>query len=102
MARNAPQTGSQCGKSRCPPRSHNHHPGRGGKKDAIDVGKDHNPQDEIVLYAIQADVTTVATTHATGNTKGTPAYDELFIDVINYGTIGDIHPEEIVINNVHT
>ena len=28
--------------SRCPPRIHNCHPGRGGKTDAIDVGKDHS------------------------------------------------------------
>ena len=33
-------------------------------------------------------------------TKVAPTYIELFIDVINYGTIGDIHPEEIVIDVV--
>ena len=90
--RNVPPTGSQHGKSRCLPRSHNHCPGRGGKTDAIDVGNDHSPQGEIVLYSIQANVTIVATTHTTGNTKGAPTYGELFIDVINCRTIGDIHP----------
>ena len=89
LPRNAPLTGSQHGKSRHPPRSHNCHPGRGGKTDSIDVGEDHSPQDEIALYGIQANMTTVATAHATGNTKGTPTYDELFIDAINYGTIGN-------------
>ena len=68
--------------------------------DAIDVGKDHSPQAEIVIYSIHANVTTVATTHTTGNTKGAPTYNELFIDVINYGNAVDIHPEEIVIDNV--
>ena len=99
--RNAPQTGSQHGKSRCPPRSHNCCPGRGGKTDAIDVGKDHGPQDDIVLYGIQANMTTVATTHITGNTKGESTYDELFIDMSNCGTVGDIHPEEIMIDDVY-
>ena len=101
LPRNAPPTGSQHGKSRCLPRSHGHHPGRGGKTDAIDVGVDLSPQDEIVLYSIQASVTTVATTCATGNTKGAPTYNELFIDAINFGTARDIHPEEIVIDDVH-
>ena len=59
--RNAPLTGSQHGKSRCPPRSHNPHPGKGGKTNAIGVGEDHCPQDEITLYGIQANVTTLAT-----------------------------------------
>ena len=45
-------------------------------------------------------MTTVATTHTTGNTKGAPTYDELFIDAINHGTIGNTHPEEIVIDDV--
>ena len=58
----APLTGSQCGKSRCPHGSHSHHPGRGGKTDPIDVGEDHNPLDEIVLYGIQVNVTTISTT----------------------------------------
>ena len=98
--RNAPPPGSQHGKSRCPPRSHNHCPGRGGKTDAIDVGKDHSPQDEIALYGIQPNVTTVATAHATGNTKGVTTYDELFIDAINYGTIGNTHPKEIMVGDV--
>ena len=56
LPRSAPPTGSQHGKSRCPPGSHSCHPGRGGKTDAIDVGEDHSPQDEIILYGIQADV----------------------------------------------
>ena len=46
-------------------------------------------------------MTAVATTHATGNTKGAPTYDTLFIDVINHGTIGDIHPEESMMGDVH-
>ena len=100
--RSAPLTGSQHGKSRHPPRSHNCHPGRGGKTDAIDVGEDHSPQDEIALYSIQAKVTTVATTDATGNTKEAPTYDELFIDAINYGTVGNTHPKEIMVGDICT
>ena len=50
--RNASPTGSQHGKSRCSPRSHNCHHGRGGKTDAIDVGEDHSPQEEITLHSI--------------------------------------------------
>ena len=80
--------------------SHSHHPGRGGKTDATDVGKDHSPQDEIVLYGIQANVTTIATTHTTVNTNEASTYDELLIDVINYGTIGDTHPEKIVVDDI--
>ena len=68
--RNAPPTGSQCGKSRCPPGSHSCHPCRGDKTDTIDLGEDHSPQDKIVLYGIQANATTIATTHGTVNTKG--------------------------------
>ena len=60
--KNAPLTGSQCGKSRCPHGSCSHHPGRGGETDAIDVGEDHSPQDEVVLFGIQVKVTTIATT----------------------------------------
>ena len=52
LPRNSPPTGSLHGKSRCPPRSHNCHPGRSGKTDAIDVGEDHSPQDEIALHGI--------------------------------------------------
>ena len=99
--RNAPPTGSQHGKSRHPPRIHNHHPGRSGKTDAIDVGEDHSPQDEIALHSIQPKVTTVATAHATGNTKGAPTHDELFIDAPNDGTIGNSHPKEIMVGDVH-
>ena len=102
LPRNAPLTGSQHGKSRDLPKSHNCCPGRGGKTDAIDVGKDHSPQDEIALYAIQANVTTVATAHATGNTKGAPTYNELFIDAINHGKIGNTHPKQIMVGNVCT
>ena len=47
-------------------------------------------------------MTTVATAHATGNTKGAPTYDELFIDAINYGTVGNTHPEEIMVGDVCT
>ena len=45
----------------------------------ITVGKDHSPQDEIVLYGIEANSTTVATTHATVNTKEASTYDELLL-----------------------
>ena len=100
MPKNAPLIGSQCGKSRCPPGSHSCCPGRGGKADAIDVGEDHSPQDDIVLYGIQADVTTIATTHTKVNKEDTPTYDELFINAANNGTIGDTHPEEILVDNV--
>ena len=100
--RSVPPTGSQHGKSRHPHRSHNCHPGRGGKTDAINVGKDHSPQDEIALYGIWTNVTTVATAHTTGNTKGAPIHNELFIDVINCGTIGNTHPEEIMVGDVCT
>ena len=101
LPRNALPTGSQHGKSRCPPWSHSCCPGRGGKTDAIGVGEDHSPQDEIVLYGIQANVTTIATICTTVHTQETPTYDELFIDAINYRTAGDTHPEEIVVDDVH-
>ena len=45
-------------------------------------------------------MTTAATTHATCNAKGAPTYDELFIDAINYGTIGNTHPKEIMVRDV--
>ena len=48
--RNAPPTGSQHRKSKCPPRNHSHHHGWGGKTDTIDVSEDHSPQDEIALH----------------------------------------------------
>ena len=99
--RSAPPTGSQHGKSRCPPRSHNCHSGWGGKTDAIDVPKDHSPQDEIALHSLQTNVTTVFTAHATGNFKGAPAHDELFINAINHGTIRNTHPKEIMVGDVH-
>ena len=60
--RNAPPPGSQQRKSRCPPRNHNHHCDQDNKTDAIDVGKDHIPQDEIALHYIQPNVT-VRNTH---------------------------------------
>ena len=101
LPRNAPLTGSQHGKSRCPPWSHSHCPGKGGKTDAIDVGEDQSPQDEIVLYGIQANVTIVATTHTKLNTEEAPTYDELFIDVVNCGTAGDTHQGEIVVDDVY-
>ena len=53
---------SQHGKSRCPPRNHNHHYGWGGKTDAIDAGEDHSPQDKIAVHYIQPNVT-VRNTH---------------------------------------
>ena len=101
LPRSAPPTGSQHGKSRHSPRDHNCHPGRGGKTDAIDVGKDHSPKDEIALHGIQPNVTTVATACNTCNTKGAPTHDELFIDAVNYGTVGNTHPEEIMVGDVH-
>ena len=54
--------GSQQRKSRCPPRNHNHCHGQDNKTDAIDVGKDHSPQDEIALHYIQPNAT-VRNTH---------------------------------------
>ena len=95
-------TGSQHGKSRCSPRSHNHHHGQGGKTDAIDVGEDHSPQDEILLHSLQPNVTTVATAHATGNTKGVPTHNEQSIKAINHSSIRNTHPKEIVVGDVHT
>ena len=35
------------------------------------------------------------------NTEEVPPYDELFIDVVNCGTVGDSHPKEIVVDDVH-
>ena len=71
--RNAPSTGSQHEKSRCPPRNHNHCHGWGGKTDIIDVSEDHSPQDEIALHYIQPNV-----------------------------TVGNTHPKEIMVGDVHT
>ena len=34
------------------------------------------------------------------NTKEAPPCDKLFIDVVNCGTVGGTHPEEIVVDNV--
>ena len=100
--RTAPPTGSQHGKSRLSPRTHNHCPGWGGKTDAIDVCEDHIPQDEIALHSLQPNVTTVATAHTTGNTKGAPTHDELSINAINHGSIRNTHLEEIVVGDVCT
>ena len=100
--RTAPPTGSQDGKSRCSPRSHNHCPGWGDKTDAIDVSKDHSPQDEIVLHGFQPNMTTVATACTTGNTKGAPTHDELSINAINHGSVRNTHPKEIVVGDIHT
>ena len=83
-----------------PPGSHSHHPDRGGKTNAIDVGEDHSPQDEIVLYGIQAGGTTVTTPHMKVNIEDAPTHDELFINAVNCRTIGDTHPEEIVVDDV--
>ena len=33
--------------------------------------------------------------------KETPPCNELFVNVVNCGTVGDIHPEEIVLDDVH-
>ena len=60
--RNAPPTWSQHGKSRCPPRNHNHCHGLGDKTDTTAVGEDHSPQDEIALHYIQP-IVTVRNTH---------------------------------------
>ena len=98
--RKAPSTGSQQVKSRHPPRNHNCCPGWGGKTDAIDIDEDHSPQDEIALHHIQHNVTTVATACTTGNTKGAPTHDELFIDATSDGTIRITHPEEIMVGDV--
>ena len=57
---------------------------------------------EIALHGIQTSVTTVATACATGNTKVAPTHDELFIDAIKYSTIGNTHPKEIMVGDVHT
>ena len=100
LPRNAPPTGSQHGKSRYPHRSHNCCPGWGGKTDAIDVGEDHSPQDKIVLHGLQTNVTTVVTACTTGNTKGAPTHDELFMDAINHSPIGNTHPEEILVGDI--
>ena len=100
LTKNAPPTGSQYGKSRCPPGCHSCHPGRGGMTDAIDVGEDHSPQDEIVLYGIQADASTVATTCTKVNAEEAPTYKKLFIDAIDYWPVGDTHPEKIVVDDV--
>ena len=98
--RTAPPTRSQHGKSRCPPRNHNHYCGWGGKTDTIDVGEDHSPQDEIALHGLQPNVTTVATTCTTSNTKGAPTHSKLFIDATNCGTVGNTHPKEIMVGDV--
>ena len=97
LPENVPLTGSQCGKFRWPLGCHSCCLAGGGKTDAIDVGENLNPQDEIVLYGIQADESTLATTHTKVNTVEAPTYDELFIDVIDHGTVGDTHPEKIVV-----
>ena len=36
------------------------------------------------------------------STEETPPCDELFINAVNCGTTGDTHPEDIVVDNVHT
>ena len=46
-------------------------------------------------------MTTIATTHTKVNTEEAPTYDELFINVVNCGTIRDTHPEKIVVDDVH-
>ena len=66
-----PQLGSQHGKPRCPPRNHNHCHGWGGKTDTIDVSKDHSPQVDIALHYIQPNI-----------------------------TVGNTHPEEILVGDV--
>ena len=35
------------------------------------------------------------------NTEEAPPCDELFIDTFDCGTVGDTHPEEIVVEDVH-
>ena len=72
QSRNAPPPGSQQGKSRCPPRTHNHCQGQKNKTDTIDVREDHSPQDEIALHYIQPST-----------------------------TVRHTHPEEIMVEDVH-
>ena len=72
QSRNAPPSGSQQRKSRCPPRKHNHCCGQDNKTDDIDVGKDHSPEDEIALHYIQCNV-----------------------------TVRNTHPKEIMVRDVH-
>ena len=62
QSRNAPPPGSQQRKSQCPPRNHNICQGRNNKTHAIDVRKDHSPQDEVALHYIQPN-TTIQKTH---------------------------------------
>ena len=45
-------------------------------------------------------MSTIATTQSKVNAEEVPTYDELFIDAINYGTIGDTQPEKIVVDDV--
>ena len=99
--RNSPPTGSQQVKPRCPPRNHNCHPAWGSKTDAIDVSEDHSPQHEIAIHSIQPNMTTVATACATGNTKGAPTHNELFIDAINHSSVRNTLPKEIMVGEVH-
>ena len=47
-------------------------------------------------------MTTVPTVCTAGNTKGAPTHDKLFIDAMNYGTIRNTHPKEIMIGNICT
>ena len=35
------------------------------------------------------------------NTEEAPPCNELFVDAVNCGTVGDTHPEEIVVDDVH-
>ena len=70
--RKAPPPGSQQRKSRCPPRNHNHCFGQDNKTDAIYVGEEHSPQDEIALHYIQPNV-----------------------------TVRNTHPKEIMVRDVH-
>ena len=65
--KNAPLTESQCGMSRCLHGSCSCCPGRGGKTDAIDVGEELSPQDEVVLCGIQMEATAIATTYTNVN-----------------------------------
>ena len=68
-----PHLGHSRGKSRCPPRNHNHCHGWGNKTDALDVGEDHSPQDGIALHYIQLNV-----------------------------TVRNTHPKEIMVGDVHS
>ena len=96
--RNVAPAGSQQVKPRHPP-SNLHLQGWQNRCHRCQQGP--KPQDQIALHSIQPYVTTAATTHATGNTKGALTHDELSTNTINHGSIRNTHPKEIVVGDVH-